>query len=184
MSLSVCLSLRMEHIDSHWTDFHEILYFNIFFRKFVDKIKVCLKSDKIKGTFHEDIRIFTTASRWTIFRMRNVSDKICRENKKNKVTFFFLKSCRLLGNVKKYCRSGQVTDGNMIRLTSFILYTLYYMLHILYIFLWILYIFLPIPGVLSVTYVFSLPSYTSLQCKLNRQHISAYFSNHHQELFT
>jgi hypothetical protein len=37
--LFVCLSVRMEHLGSNWTDFHEILCFNIF-RKFVDKIKV------------------------------------------------------------------------------------------------------------------------------------------------
>ena len=37
--LSVCLSVRMEHLGSHCTDFHEILYLSIF-RKFVDKIKV------------------------------------------------------------------------------------------------------------------------------------------------
>ena len=43
--LSVRLSVRMEHLDSHWTDFHEILYWSIF-RKSVKKIQISLKSDK------------------------------------------------------------------------------------------------------------------------------------------
>jgi hypothetical protein len=36
--MSVCLSVRMEQLGSHWTDVHEILYFGIF-RKSVEKIK-------------------------------------------------------------------------------------------------------------------------------------------------
>jgi hypothetical protein len=43
--LSVCLSVRMEHPGSHWTDFHEIWYLRIF-RKSVEKLQVPLKSDK------------------------------------------------------------------------------------------------------------------------------------------
>jgi hypothetical protein len=35
----------MEQLDSHWTDFHEILYLSIFL-KFSEKIKVLLKSEK------------------------------------------------------------------------------------------------------------------------------------------
>jgi len=35
----------MEQLGSHLTDFHEILYFNIF-RKSVEKIQVSLKPDK------------------------------------------------------------------------------------------------------------------------------------------
>jgi hypothetical protein len=44
--LSGCPSaLRIEQLGSRWTDFHEILYLNIF-RKPVEKIKVPLKSGK------------------------------------------------------------------------------------------------------------------------------------------
>jgi hypothetical protein len=43
----------MEHLGSHWTEFHEILYLRIF-GKSVEKIKVSLKSDRIAGTLHED----------------------------------------------------------------------------------------------------------------------------------
>ena len=37
-------SVHMEQIGSHWTNFHEILYFSSF-RKPVEKIQVSLKSD-------------------------------------------------------------------------------------------------------------------------------------------
>jgi len=42
--VSARLSVRMEQLGSHWTDFHEILYLTVF-RKSVDKIQVSLKSD-------------------------------------------------------------------------------------------------------------------------------------------
>ena len=41
----VCLSVRMEQGCSHWTDFNEIWYLNIF-RKSVEKVRVALKRDK------------------------------------------------------------------------------------------------------------------------------------------
>ena len=37
----------MEHLGSHWTDFHEIWYLNIF-RKSIVNVQVSLKSDMIK----------------------------------------------------------------------------------------------------------------------------------------
>jgi hypothetical protein len=39
------MSVRKEQLDSHWKDFHEILYFKIY-RKSVEKIQVFLKSEK------------------------------------------------------------------------------------------------------------------------------------------
>jgi len=50
--MSVCLSIRprMEQVGSHWTDFHEILYLNIF-RKSVEKIQFLIKYDKSNGYF-------------------------------------------------------------------------------------------------------------------------------------
>jgi len=44
-------SVRMEKLDSHWTDFRVILHWSIF-RKNVEKIQVSLKADK--NTLHED----------------------------------------------------------------------------------------------------------------------------------
>ena len=43
-SLHICLSIPMELLGCHWTDFHEIWYLSIF-RKPVKKIQVSLKSD-------------------------------------------------------------------------------------------------------------------------------------------
>jgi hypothetical protein len=48
--LPVRLSVCTEHLGSHWTDFHEISYFNMF-SKSVQKIQVSSKSDKNNGHF-------------------------------------------------------------------------------------------------------------------------------------
>ena len=57
-------------------------------------------------------------SRWILLRMKNVSDKICRENQNTYFVlsnFFFRKSCRLWDNVKTFGRARQTTDDNIIR---------------------------------------------------------------------
>jgi len=59
----------------------------------------------------------TSINFWIIFvslllRMKNVSDKSCKENQNTYFmlnNLFFRKSCPLRNNVKKYCRAGQVT---------------------------------------------------------------------------
>jgi hypothetical protein len=43
--VSVRVYVRMEQLVSHWTDFHEIWYLNIF-RKYVEKIEVLLKGEE------------------------------------------------------------------------------------------------------------------------------------------
>jgi hypothetical protein len=43
--LSIQPSLHMEQFVSHWMNFYEIWYLNIFFPKYVEKIQVSLKSD-------------------------------------------------------------------------------------------------------------------------------------------
>ena len=43
--LHVCLSVRMQQLDSHWTDFREIISKYFFFRKSLQKIKFSLKFD-------------------------------------------------------------------------------------------------------------------------------------------
>jgi hypothetical protein len=48
--LSVCLSVHVEQLGSHWTDFHEIRHLKIS-RKTVYKIKVLSKSDKNNGYY-------------------------------------------------------------------------------------------------------------------------------------
>jgi len=43
------MSIRIEQIGSHWTDFHEILTFEFFFRKSVEKIQVSLLPENNMG---------------------------------------------------------------------------------------------------------------------------------------
>jgi hypothetical protein len=97
------MSVRMQHLGSHWPDLNEIWYLNIF-RKYVEKIQVLLKYD---------------LSRWMLLRMRNVSDKNCRENQNTDIkthcmftNFFSRKSWRLWINVERHRRAGQATDNN------------------------------------------------------------------------
>ena len=47
--MSVCSSVRVEHLTSYWKDFHKISFGN--FRKYVEKIKVVLKYGKNNGQF-------------------------------------------------------------------------------------------------------------------------------------
>jgi hypothetical protein len=48
--MCVHLSVRVEQLDSLWTDFDEILYLGIF-RKSVEKIQVSIKSNKSNEYF-------------------------------------------------------------------------------------------------------------------------------------
>ena len=48
MPVSVCLSVHMEELISHWKDFQKIWYLGIFWKS-VNKIQVSLKSDKNDG---------------------------------------------------------------------------------------------------------------------------------------
>ena len=48
--MSVCPSFCLEQLGSHWIDFHEIWYLNIF-QKSVKVIEVSLKSDNNNGYF-------------------------------------------------------------------------------------------------------------------------------------
>jgi hypothetical protein len=75
----------------------------------------------ITGTLHEDPRTFIIISRWIFPRMRNISDKSCRENQNTHFMFnhFSRKSCRLWDNVEKYGRARQTTDDNIIRRMRF-----------------------------------------------------------------
>jgi len=87
-----------------------------FFENPSTKIQVPLKSDKKKCTLHEDQCTFLIISRSFLLRMRNVSDKSCRENQNIHFMFnyiFFSKIVPLWDKVEKYCTVGQATDDNM-----------------------------------------------------------------------
>jgi len=65
--------------------------------------------------FREDHKIFFIVSRLLLLRMTNFSEKFVEEIKTHFVfnKLFFRKLYRLLDNVVKYCRSGEVTDKNI-----------------------------------------------------------------------
>ena len=69
--LSVCLSVRMEQLGSHWTDFNENLYSSSF-QKSVQKIHVWLKSDKNNGYFTSRF-MYINDNISLILRMGNIS---------------------------------------------------------------------------------------------------------------
>ena len=58
-----------------------------------------------------------TISCWIVLRMRNVSDKTCRENPNAHFMFnnffFFWKSCHSWDNVEKCYTARETTDGNI-----------------------------------------------------------------------
>jgi len=86
--MSVRPAIRMEKLGSQWKDFHEIWCFRIF-PKFVEKIRVSLKSDKNKGYFiWKQIYIFII-SRLFLLRTRNVSDKVVEKIQTHFVFTFF-----------------------------------------------------------------------------------------------
>ena len=88
-----------------------------FFENLPKKNHVSLKSDRNKGTLHEDQCTFFIVSRSFLLRVRNISDKSSRENQNTHFVFsnffFFRKSYRLWDNVDKYCSAGQTTDYKM-----------------------------------------------------------------------
>ena len=80
-TISFVKSARMKQLGPQCTDFHKILYLRIF-RKSVQKTQVPLKSGKITGPSHEKLGTFIIFCS-SILRIRNVSDKGCREIKKH-----------------------------------------------------------------------------------------------------
>ena len=122
--LSFCVSLHMEQLSSHWTDFHTFLYLSIF-RKCIEKIQALLKCDKNKGyftwrpmycTWRPMYCTFMIISRWNHFKVRTVSDKFVQKIKTHYLysKIFLRKSCHLWDNVQKYSRAGQAADDNII----------------------------------------------------------------------
>jgi len=83
LCLSICPSVRMEQLESHWTDFYEILISHYF-----SKINLT----RIMGTLLEDLCTFVTIDRSFLLSVRNVSDKCYSENKNTHfmlITFSF-----------------------------------------------------------------------------------------------
>ena len=92
-----------------------------FFENLSGKLKYHLNLTRITGTLHEDQYTFSIISHSVVLRMRNVSDKGCRENQNKHFVFnkfFFLNPCRLWYNAEKYWTAGQATDDNMVHVHS------------------------------------------------------------------
>jgi len=70
---------------------------------------------RITCTLREDQYTILIISRPVLLRMRNISDRSCRENQNTHSmlkNFFYKKSCGFCDNVEKYCTAGQATDDN------------------------------------------------------------------------
>jgi len=80
------------------------------------KFKFHSNLTRVTGTLCEYLCTFVIIALRILLRMRNVSDKICRENKNRHFRLiFFHKLCRLWDNVEKYGKARLATDGNMVQ---------------------------------------------------------------------
>ena len=77
--MSVCLSVRMEQIRSHWGDFHGILHLGIF-TKLCREDSSVIKMRQITGILHEDQYTFWSYLALCFSWIGNVWDRLCREN--------------------------------------------------------------------------------------------------------
>ena len=110
--LSLSLSVRMEQLGCHVTDFHEIWYLSIS-RTYAEKIQILLKSDKSNGTLHEGVFTFVYLAEvfleWEVLQIKVV------EKTKTHIlcsVTFCRKSCHLWNNVEKYGGARQAKDDN------------------------------------------------------------------------
>jgi hypothetical protein len=62
-------------------------YIWVFFENLSRKFKFHWNLTRTTGTLHENLRTFMTVTRWVLLRMRNVSDKSCRENQNTHFMF-------------------------------------------------------------------------------------------------
>ena len=113
----MCLSIRMQQLGCHWTDFHEIWQF-ITSHKSVGKLQISSKPDKNYGYFTRRQNTLKTVSlrilpRTGIFYTKAVENSktlhICSIN-------FPQRSCCWRGHVEKRGRNRQ-SDDNIIRRT-------------------------------------------------------------------
>ena len=105
----------MEQLGSHWTQFDKSLYLRLF-SKICREISCFIQVRKrIAGTLRWR-RFHICLSRWSLLRMRNVSNKSCRGNQNTHFVFnnfCFWKSSHLWDNVEKYGGARQAADSNM-----------------------------------------------------------------------
>jgi len=114
--LSVCPSVRMEQLGSHGNCF---MKFGIWerFQNLSRNFKFHYTMKRITGTLHEDLCTFIIISRSFLLRIRNISEKRCRENQNTSFIIFnnfFLIWCFLWDNVEKYCRPDYNITRSML----------------------------------------------------------------------
>jgi hypothetical protein len=98
--------MRLEQTRFHWTDLDEICHLG-FFENLLRKLKLHENLTNITSSLYEDVFTFMTVSRWVLFRLRNILDKVVEKIKTHilcSVTFF-RKSCCLWDNVEKIWRN-------------------------------------------------------------------------------
>jgi hypothetical protein len=78
--MSVCPSVCMEQLDSHWMDLNEIWHKSPF-RKYVEKFHVSLNRTRKTGTSHDDQYTFFILSRSVLLRMGNFQVNLQRKSK-------------------------------------------------------------------------------------------------------
>jgi len=69
------------------------------------KFKLDQNLKRLTGTLHKDLS--TLISRWVLFRIRDISEKSCRENRNNRfyVQWMFPKTVRFVWECGKICNS-------------------------------------------------------------------------------
>ena len=88
----------------------------IFFENAPKKLQLIYIWQTVTATLYEDLWTFVIISGSGVLRMRNISEQICRGNKKtlfNTQQFFFRKSCCWWGFVEKHAGVGQATDDDI-----------------------------------------------------------------------
>jgi hypothetical protein len=104
----------MEHLGFHYTDFHDVSYMGICLR-------ICWHISSFIKVWQEWRLLYTKTilhfivSFSVLLRMRNVSDKICREKQNSyfMISNYIRKSCCSWDNVEKYSTAGQATVDNI-----------------------------------------------------------------------
>ena len=84
-----CLSVRMDTTRPSVDGFSQNLILEHFFDNLLRKFKFYQNLTRITGTLHEDQNTFLIISRRILLRVRNVSDKSCRENQNKHLMFNF-----------------------------------------------------------------------------------------------
>jgi hypothetical protein len=103
----------MEHLDSHWTDFHEVWYLSIEY--LLRKFKFYLNLTRRTRTWCENTCTCMKTTLWILLIMRNILDRISRGNENTNFisnVFSPKKLCHLRDNKHKMYR--YVTTALMV----------------------------------------------------------------------